>query len=66
MVIERLVVMSDRKLIGKGYERDSWGVGNVQNLNLDGDYIGVNIGKKSWNHTLYSLVLGIEYVFVHQ
>lgn len=40
-----MVVISERKLIWKGYEGDFWGVRNIQNLNMDSDYMGVNVGK---------------------
>lgn len=58
MVIEvRLEVTFERRLIGKAHEGDFWGVGNVQNLNLNGDHMGAYISKNLSSCTLHNLIL---------
>lgn len=53
----RLEVTFERRLIGKGHEGDFWGVENIQNLNLNGDYMGAYIGKNLSSCTLHNLIL---------
>ena len=51
--------------VSMDYKKYFGGVKKFSKFNLDGDYMGVYIGKNSSNCSLYSLTVGVEYV-THQ